>query len=70
MQNNNPKIIIGTQNVNLDSEYADWIADLIRRYRAAQVKAAVRVNGEKLLFNWELGRDLVQKKPRNVGAAA
>ena len=32
------------------------------RYRSAQVKAAVKVNGEKLLFNWQLGRDLVQKK--------
>ena len=32
------------------------------RYRSAQVKAAVRVNAEKLLFNWQLGRDLVQKK--------
>lgn len=31
-------------------------------YRSAQVKAAVKVNGEKLLFNWQLGRDLVQKK--------
>jgi len=28
----------------------------------AQVKAAVKVNGEKLLFNWQMGRDLVQKK--------
>ena len=27
-----------------------------------QVKAAVKVNGEKLLFNWQMGRDLVQKK--------
>jgi len=26
------------------------------------VKAAVRVNAEKLIFNWQLGRDLVQKK--------
>jgi len=32
------------------------------RYRSAQVKAAVKVNGEKLLFNWQMGRDLVQKK--------
>lgn len=32
------------------------------RYRSAQVKAAVKVNAEKLLFNWQLGRDLVQKK--------
>ena len=33
-----------------------------QRYRSAQVKAAVRVNVEKMLFNWQLGRDLVQKK--------
>ena len=26
------------------------------------MKASVKVNAEKLLFNWELGRDLVQKK--------
>jgi hypothetical protein len=26
------------------------------------VKAAVKVNAEKLIFNWLLGRDLVQKK--------
>ena len=42
--------------------YADWIADIKSRYRSAQVKAAVKVNAEKLLFNWQLGRDLVQKK--------
>jgi len=32
------------------------------RYRSAQVKAAVKVNAEKLLWNWQMGRDLVQKK--------
>ena len=32
------------------------------RYRSAQVKAAVKVNAEKLLFNWQYGRDLLQKK--------
>lgn len=31
-------------------------------YRSAQIKAAVRVNAEKLLFNWQLGRDLVMKR--------
>ena len=50
------------RDVRLDTEYAQWIAELKHRYRSAQVKASVRVNGEKLLFNWELGRDLVQKK--------
>ena len=32
------------------------------RYRSAQVKAAVKINAEQLLFNWELGRDLVERK--------
>ena len=46
----------------MDAEYAEWIAEVKHRYRSAQVKAAIKVNGEKLLFNWQLGRDLVQKK--------
>ena len=54
--------IVKSHDVHLDGEYADWIAELKHRYRSAQVKASVRVNSEKLLFNWELGRDLVQKK--------
>lgn len=58
------KIVISSHNVQLDADYAQWIAELKVRYRSAQVKAAIRVNGEKLLFNWELGRDLVQKNRR------
>lgn len=54
--------IVKSHDIHIDSDYADWIADIKRRYRSAQVKAAVKVNAEKLLFNWQLGRDLVQKK--------
>ena len=54
--------IVKSHNIRIDSDYADWIADIKSRYRSAQVKAAVKVNAEKLLFNWQLGRDLVQKK--------
>ena len=54
--------IVKSHDVHLDGDYADWIAELKHRYRSAQVKASMRVNSEKLLFNWELGRDLVQKK--------
>ena len=35
---------------------------LLQRYRSAQVKAVIKVNAEKLQFNWLLGRDLVRKK--------
>ncbi len=54
--------VVCSHDIHIDAEYAEWIAELKHRYRSAQVKAAVRVNAEKLLFNWQLGRDLVQKK--------
>lgn len=54
--------MVKSHDVTLDAEYAEWIAEVKHRYRSAQVKAAVKVNGEKLLFNWQMGRDLVQKK--------
>ncbi len=54
--------IVKSHDIHIDADYADWIADIKSRYRSAQVKAAVKVNAEKLLFNWQLGRDLVQKK--------
>ena len=53
---------VTSHDIHLDGDYATWIADLKHRYRTAQVKAAVRVNAEKLLFNWQLGRDLVLKR--------
>lgn len=55
-------MMVGSHDVKLDSEYAEWIAEVKHRYRSAQVKAAVKVNAEKLLWNWQMGRDLVQKK--------
>lgn len=64
MENNDleqPRII-SSHDIHIDTDYADWIAEVKHRYRSAQVKAAVKVNAEKLLFNWQLGRDLVQKK--------
>lgn len=54
--------IVKSHDIHIDTDYAKWIAEVKHRYRSAQVKAAVRVNAEKLLFNWQLGRDLVQKK--------
>ena len=55
-------VMVGSHDVKLDADYAEWIAEVKHRYRSAQVKAAVKVNAEKLLWNWQMGRDLVQKK--------
>lgn len=54
--------IVHSHDVHLDTDYTQWLVELKERYRSAQIKAAVKVNAEKLLFNWQLGRDLVQKK--------
>ena len=61
IENSEPRLV-KSHDVKLDVEYAEWIAEVKHRYRSAQVKAAVKVNGEKLWFNWQMGRDLVQKK--------
>ena len=45
------------------ADYAAWIADLKKRYRATQIKAAVSVNSALLEFYWELGRDICEKYP-------
>lgn len=54
--------ITRSHDVHLDGEYNQWLTELISRYRHAQIKAAVKVNSEKLLWNWQTGRDLVQRK--------
>lgn len=53
---------IESHNIHIDSDYINWITELKQRYRSAQVKAIIKVNAEKLQFNWLLGRDLVRKK--------
>jgi predicted nuclease of restriction endonuclease-like (RecB) superfamily len=42
--------------------FIEWLNELKIRFRSAQIKAAVKVNSEQLLFNWLLGGDLVIRK--------
>ena len=53
---------VNSYNTSLDSEYVQWVHEIKERYRNAQIKAAVKVNSEQSLFNWQLGRDLVRRK--------
>lgn len=41
-------------------EYKRWLSEIKQRYRRAQVRAAVKVNGEMLNFYWELGKDIFE----------
>lgn len=60
-QNTEPHLV-HIHDVHLDDDYTQWLVELKTRYRSAQITAAVKVNAEKLQFNWQLGRDLVLKK--------
>ena len=61
MKNEKPRVV-KIHDVQIDSNYAQWLNEIKSRYRSAQIKAAVKVNAEQLIFNWQLGRDLVTRK--------
>lgn len=61
--------MVRSHDVHLDSDYANWIQNVKKRFRNARIKAAVKVNSEQLLFNWELGRDLVERKAEETWGA-
>ena len=42
-------------------DYKSWIADLKKRYRATQIKAATSVNSALLEYYWDLGKDVCEK---------
>lgn len=54
--------LVKIHDVNVDRDYVQWLSEIKSRYRSAQAKAAVHINVEQLIFNWQLGRDLVEKK--------
>lgn len=61
MENVKPHMV-SSKDAFADKEYIEWIHEIKQRYRNAQIKAAVKVNSEQLLFNWQLGRDIVIRK--------
>ena len=54
----------------LDKDYSRWISELSSRYRRSQIKAAVKVNEEMILFYLELGRDIVMLDAENKYGSA
>lgn len=49
-------------NIKNDIAYKQWLAELKAKVRSIQLKAAVSVNKELLLFYWDLGADIVRKQ--------
>ena len=61
--------VVHSHDTHLDSAYVQWLYDVKQRFRNAQIKASVKVNSEQLLFNWQMGRDLVTRKVEDVWGA-
>lgn len=49
----------------LDKDYIAWVKQLCERYRASQIKAAIKVNTEMIKYYWDLGRDITMRDDEN-----
>lgn len=54
--------MVSVKDFRIDADYATWLSEIKRRYISAQIKASIKINTEKLRFNWSVGRDLVMRK--------
>lgn len=57
------KFVVKNHDIRVDSDYMAWLNEIKARYNSARAKAAVKVNVEQLLFNWQMGRDLASSLP-------
>ncbi len=48
--------------LHANAHYKEWLSEIKRKVRDAQIKAALAVNKELLIFYWELGADIVEKQ--------
>ena len=53
---------VNSDSFMADKNYVKWLSDLKKRFRMAQLKAAVKVNTEMLKFYWSLGEDICEKQ--------
>lgn len=46
----------------MDISYLNWIQDLKKRIRSAQLKASIAVNEEMLMLYWDMGKSILEKQ--------
>ena len=61
-EKNNIPQFVNSDSFMADKNYVKWLSDLKKRFRMAQLKAAVKVNTEMLKFYWSLGEDICEKQ--------
>ena len=49
----------------MDKKFIEWVASLSKKYKQSQIKAAVRVNAELLVFYFELGKEISKSSFKN-----
>lgn len=49
----------------IDKNYSQWVKELVARYRQSQIKAAIKVNTEQLLFYLSMGKDIAERQEDN-----
>lgn len=49
-------------SLTANAEYKKWITDLKTKVKQVQLKAAITVNQQLLMFYWELGTDITEKQ--------
>ena len=47
----NKPFAVKSHDIHLDSQYFEWLKEIKNRYKLTQIKAAVKINSEQLLFN-------------------
>lgn len=48
--------------IKVDEAYRNWIAEISKRFRQCQIRAAVKTNDEMLRLYWTLGSDMEERK--------
>lgn len=61
-ENKNIPQFVNSDSFMADKNYVQWLSDLKKRIRVAQLKAAINVNVEMLKFYWSLGEDICNKQ--------
>ena len=49
----------------MEQNFKEWVVSLSKKYRQSQIKAAVRVNAELLVFYFELGKEISKSSFKN-----
>lgn len=61
---------VNSESFMADKNYVGWLADLKKRIRVAQLKAAIKVNEELLMLYWSMGEDICNKQKQHKWGAS